>query len=155
LLVVGPIAGHYVADRFGLGDAFDVTWELARWLGAGFLVLLVCALVYKFLPDNKAPFRIFTTGALVGVVLWLLISFAFGTYLAYFNSYDATYGTLGGAIIFLTWLWLSNIALLIGAEVNNVLAHTRREKAEAYLADRALTHLDGENTSGESDDRHT
>ena len=90
-----------------------------------------------FLPDTDAPFRVFTPGAITGVILWLAISYAFGVYLGHFNSYEATYGALGTAIIFLTWLWLSNIALLFGAEINDVLADLRahEDPAAARLAD--------------------
>jgi membrane protein len=137
LLVIGPHIGHWFADRFGLGGAFDTAWGLGRWIGAGLLVMVVWAILYKFLPNTRAPFRIFTPGAVVGVLLWLGISYAFGIYLDHFNSYEATYGALGGGIIFLTWLWLSNIALLFGAEVNDVLADLRRHRSAAarQLAD--------------------
>lgn len=131
LLVVGPTVGHWLTDRFGLGDAFDVVWGIGRWLGAGVLVMFVWAVVYKFLPNTSAPLRIFTPGALVGVVLWLGVSLLFGVYLNYFDSYEATYGALGAGIIFLTWLWLSNIALLFGAEINDVLADFRKHESEA------------------------
>ena len=137
LLVVGPLAGHWLADRFGLGEAFDVSWGVVRWVGAGLLVMVVWAVLYKFLPNTNAPFRIFTPGAITGVLLWLGISYGFGVYLSHFNSYATTYGALGGGIIFLTWLWLSNIALLFGAEINDVLADMRRDRshAAAMLAD--------------------
>ncbi len=137
LLVVGPAAGHWLADRFGLGDAFDVAWNIGRWVGAGVLVMLVWAVMYKFLPNTNAPFRIFTPGAVIGVLLWLGISYGFGFYLGRFDSYTTTYGALGGGIIFLTWLWLSNVALLFGAEINDVLADMRRHTspAAAMLAD--------------------
>ncbi|HEY5920768.1 MAG TPA: YihY/virulence factor BrkB family protein [Kofleriaceae bacterium] len=131
LMFVGPHVGHYFADRFGLGAAFDVAWGIGRWVGAGLLVMLVWAVMYKFLANTDAPFRVFTPGAISGVVLWLGVSALFGLYLGHFNSYEATYGTLGGAIIFLTWLWLSNIAILFGAEVNDVLADFRRQKDPA------------------------
>lgn len=131
MLVVGPPLGHWVADRFGLGAAFDVAWGIGRWVGAGILVMLVWAILYKYLPNTSAPFRIFTPGAISGVVLWLLISYVFGLYLSHFNSYEATYGALGGAIIFLTWLWLSNVALLLGAEINDVLADFRKNESAA------------------------
>jgi membrane protein len=131
LLVVGPAAGHWFADRFGLGDAFDTAWSVGRWVGAGVLVMFVWAVVYKFLANTDAPFRVFTPGAFVGVILWLGISALFGVYLGHFNTYDATYGALGGAIIFLTWLWLSNMALLFGAEVNDVLADFRKHESDA------------------------
>jgi membrane protein len=125
LLVIGPAAGHWLADRFGLGHAFDLTWSIGRWLGAGLLILLVWAVVYKFLPNTHAPFQLFTPGAIVGVVLWLGISYGFGLYIGHFNSYTNTYGALGGAIIFLTWLWLSSMALLFGAEINDVIGQLR------------------------------
>lgn len=137
LLVVGPLLGHYVADRLGLGDAFDLAWGIGHWIGAGMLVMLVWALLYKFLPNTDAPLRVFTPGAFVGVMLWLGISYLFGLYLAQVSSYETTYGALGGAIAFLTWLWLSNIALLFGAEFNDVLADFRKDRsaASALLAD--------------------
>jgi len=137
LLVVGPWFGHQIADRFGLAGSFDTWWSVGRWVGAGILVMVIWAVIYKFLPDTHAPFRVFTPGAAIGVVLWLGISWLFGFYLGHFNSYEATYGALGGAIIFLTWLWLSNIALLFGAEINDVLADVRRHRSAAarQLAD--------------------
>lgn len=138
LLVAGPLAGHFIADRFGLGDAFDVVWGIGRWVGAGLLVMVVWAVLYKFLANTDAPFRIFTRGAVAGVIVWLGISALFGIYLSHFNSYEATYGTLGGAIIFLTWLWLSNMALLAGAEINDVYADMKAaegDEAAAALAD--------------------
>jgi membrane protein len=136
-LVAGPYLGHLLADQFGLGGAFDVAWGVLRWALAGVLVMTVWAILYKFLANTDAPFRIFTPGAIVGVLGWLGISALFGLYLGHFNSYEATYGTLGGAIIFLTWLWLSNITILVGAEVNDVLASMRADKdpAAAELAD--------------------
>jgi membrane protein len=140
LLVVGPVAGHWLADRFGLGPAFDVAWGIGRWVGAGLLVMLVWAVAYKFLPDTNAPFRIFTPGAITGVILWLGISYGFGLYLGYVNSYTTTYGALGGGIIFLTWLWLSNIALLFGAEINDVLADLRKNQSRAAAILSAETH---------------
>ena len=131
LLVVGPFVGHWFADRFGLGHAFDVAWGIGRWAGAGVLVMLVWAICYRFLADTDAPFRIFTPGAFVGVLLWIGISLLFGLYLGHFNSYEATYGALGTGIIFLTWLWLSNIAMLFGAELNDVLADFRKHDSAA------------------------
>ena len=134
LLVVGPIAGHWIADRFGLGGQFDLVWSIARWVGAGLLIMVLWAIAYKFLPDTDAPFRIFTPGAIAGVLLWLGISYVFGLYLGYVNSYTTTYGALGGGIIFLTWLWLSSITLLFGAEVNDVLADLRKDTSPAAAA---------------------
>ncbi|HSN28488.1 MAG TPA: YihY/virulence factor BrkB family protein, partial [Kofleriaceae bacterium] len=108
LLVAGPYVGAWLGERYGLGAQFDTIWNIGRWVGAGVLVMFVWAIAYKFLPNTDAPFRVFTPGAVIGVLLWLGISALFGLYLSHFNSYEATYGTLGGAIIFLTWPWLSN-----------------------------------------------
>ena len=137
LLVIGPTVGHWVTDRFGLGETFDQVWSIGRWVGAGVLVMFVWALVYKYLPNTDAPFHIFTPGAVIGVLAWLGLSALFGLYLQHFNSYEATYGALGGAIIFLLWLWLTNIVLLVGAEINDVIADLRapHSEAAAKLAD--------------------
>lgn len=131
LMFIGPYAGHFIADRFGLGGVFDVLWGIGRWVGAGVLVMVVWAVLYKFLANTDAPFRIFTPGAFAGVLLWLGVSALFGVYLQHFKSYETTYGALGGAIIFLTWLWLSNIAILFGAEVNDVVADFRKHEDPA------------------------
>jgi membrane protein len=147
LLVVGPVAGHWLADRFGLGGQFDVAWGIVRWVGAGLLVMVVWAVAYKFLPNTEAPFRIFTPGAIVGVLLWLGISYGFGLYLGYVNTYSTTYGALGGGIIFLTWLWLSSIALLFGAEINDVIADLRKDRSPAAAA-LAHDHHDGREDDG-------
>jgi membrane protein len=137
LLIIGPVAGGWVASHLGLEGAFATAWDVGRWVGAGILVMLVWAICYKFLANTDAPFRIFTPGAFIGVLIWLGISALFGLYLTHFNSYEATYGTLGGAIIFLTWLWFSNIALMVGAEINDVLADIKspHDAAAAQLAD--------------------
>jgi membrane protein len=126
MLTLGPLFGHYIADRFGLGPTFDIAWGIGRWIGAGLLMMFVWAILYRFLPDTDAPFRVLTPGAIAGVLLWIGISLLFGVYLSYFNRYDATYGALGSAIVFLFWLWLSNLALLVGAEFNDVLADFRK-----------------------------
>lgn len=131
LLVIGPYLGHWAMDQFGLGGTFDAVWSAGRWIGAGLLVMFVWALVYKWLPNTDAPFHVFTPGAVVGVLAWLGMSWLFGLYLQHFNSYETTYGALGGAIIFLLWLWLSNIMVLVGAEINDVLADMRAHKSVA------------------------
>jgi membrane protein len=144
LLFVGPFVGHFIADRVGLGRAFDVVWGFARWIGAGLLVLVVWAILYRFLSVTRTPFRVFTPGALCGVTLWLALSALFSLYLQHFGAYEATYGALGGVIIFLTWLWLSNIAVLLGAEINHVLAerdaHPPVQRAHAFRSSRPAPH---------------
>ncbi len=137
LLVIGPAFGHWAASRFGLAHTFDLAWSIARWVGAGLLVMFVWALVYRVLPNTNAPFHVFTPGAVIGVFAWLGMSALFGLYLQHFSSFESMYGALAGAIIFLFWLWLSNLMLLVGAEINDVLADMRapHSAAAAQLAD--------------------
>lgn len=132
LLVAGPMLGHVVADRLGLGSLFNIGWTVVRWTAAGLLVMVVWALAFRLLPDTDARFRIFTPGAIVGVVLWLVISQLFGLYLDHVASYGAIYGALGSVVIFLTWLWLSSMSLLFAAEVNAVLADLRGSRAAPH-----------------------
>jgi len=127
LLVLGPMLGDVIANRLELGRGFDIGWTVGRWTAAALLVMVVWAMAFRFLPDTDAPFRIFTPGAFVGVVLWLAISRLFALYLDHFTSYSSIYGALGGAVILLTWLWLSAMALLFAAEINAVLAELRSE----------------------------
>jgi membrane protein len=121
LLVAGPAAGHWLMDRFGLGGAFDTFWTIGRWIGAALLLMLIWALLYRFLPDSRAPLRVFTPGAAVGVLLWIGVSLLFALYVQNFGKYDKTYGALGAVMVFLTWLWLSNMAMIAGAEVDDAI----------------------------------
>jgi membrane protein len=127
LLAAGASLGH----ALGFGHAFDTAWTVVTWVIAAVLVMLVWALLYKWLPDTDAPFRIFTPGAVTGVVLWFGVTQVFGVYLDRFASYEKTYGAVATVVVFLTWLWLSNLALLLGAEVNDVLADVRARTSPA------------------------
>jgi membrane protein len=121
LLLFGPTIGHAVADRYHLGATFDTLWETGRWIGAGALMTFVWALRYRLLPNHHAPLRIFTPGAIIGVLLWVGVSRAMTYFVSTFTDFEATYGALASAVTFLLWLWLSNLALLIGAEITDVL----------------------------------
>jgi membrane protein len=132
LLVAGPLVGHWLAASADIGD-LGIAVTVVCWACAGLAVMMIWALLYRFLPDTDAPLRIFTPGAAIGVTLWLAASVGFGVYLGHFNHYEATYGALGGAIIFLTWLWLSNIALFVGAEIDAVLAELRVQNRPAAV----------------------
>lgn len=131
LLVIGPAVGGALADRLGLGAAFDPAWTIGRWVGAVLLVMVVWAMLYSWLPNVHVPFRIITPGAVVGVTLWLLATQLFALYVRRFGDFEATYGALGAVIVFMTWLWISNLAILFGAEVNDALAQFRRDRSEA------------------------
>jgi membrane protein len=102
-----------------LGGEATSAWRIARWPGALASALLVFSYIYYVTPDVRQPaFRWITPGALAGVTVWLAASAAFSDYLANFKSFNVTYGSFAAAIILLVWLWLTNVALLFGAEVN-------------------------------------
>jgi membrane protein len=102
-----------------LGPATASVWRIVRWPGAFASALLVFSFIYYVTPDvQQRAFRWITPGALVGVAMWLAASAAFSAYLANFKSLNVTYGSFAAAIILLVWLWLTNVALMLGAEVN-------------------------------------
>ncbi|MGO8907127.1 MAG: YihY/virulence factor BrkB family protein [Solirubrobacteraceae bacterium] len=116
-LVLMFAGGHIARELLGVGAA--TVWRIVRWPGACASALLVFSFIYYVTPDVKQrTFRWIMPGALVGVALWLAASAAFSGYLANFKSFNVTYGSFAAAIILLVWLWLTNVALLFGAEVN-------------------------------------
>jgi membrane protein len=116
--------GGVVRDLFGPGAA--TVWRIGRWPAALLTALLVFSFLYFVTPDvEQRAFRWITPGVAVGVTLWLLASAAFSVFLAHFSSFNVTYGSFAAAIILLIWLWLTNVALLFGAEVN---AEIERQK---------------------------
>jgi membrane protein len=101
-----------------LGPAAASVWRIVRWPGAFASALLVFSFLYYFTPDVQRRAGPITPGAVVGVAAWVAASAAFSSYLANFKSFNVTYGSFAAAIILLVWLWLTNVALLFGAEVN-------------------------------------
>ena len=136
LLVVGPQIGEVVTGYFGLGNAFDIVWSIARWPAALLFLVLTVALIYYFAPDAGQPFRWITPGGFIGVFLWILASLAFRFYLSTdFNSYSATYGSIGAVIILLLYLYISSLAILFGAELNATLVRMKQELSGKEILD--------------------
>jgi membrane protein len=120
LVLYGHDLADAVAGRFGLGEAFALAWKVIQWPIVLAFVLLAFALIYYFAPDARdQDWKWITPGAFIGVVLWLLISFAFKAYLSFFNSYSATYGSLGAVIILMLWFYFTGVAILVGGEINS------------------------------------
>jgi len=128
LLVVGPALGGWAAEQVGGGALFATAWSVGRWVGAALVVMTIWSLLYRFLPNTREPMRVFTPGAVAAVVVWIGISLLFELYVNRLDSFERTYGALGAVLIFLTWLWLSNIVMLGGAEVNDALHRSRRRR---------------------------
>ncbi|CAM3170940.1 YihY/virulence factor BrkB family protein [Nocardioides dubius] len=129
-LVVTGAAAEAVGDAIGLGDAAITVWSIAKWPVMLAVVVLIVALLYYVTPNVQQPrFRWVSVGAVLAIVTWALASAGFGLYVAGFSSYDKTYGSLAGAIVFLLWLWITNLALLFGAELDAELERGRELQA--------------------------
>jgi membrane protein len=132
LVLYGGKIGEVIATQVGLGDVFKVAWEVLQWpvtIGAMFFSFSV---VYYFGPSVRGHWHWVTPGAALGVATWLLASIGFRVYLKFFNSYSATYGSLGAVIILLLWLYITGAAILMGAELNSVIEDA--DKATALQA---------------------
>jgi membrane protein len=114
----------------GIGSTAVTVWEIIKWPVLLLIVSVMISILYWASPNVKQPgFRWITPGGILAVVLWVIASVAFAFYVANFGSYNETYGTLAGVIIFLVWLWISNIAILLGAEFNAELERQRQIEA--------------------------
>jgi membrane protein len=118
LVLTGPIV-QAIADPVGLSSTAVDVWNIAKWPAMAVLFILMVDLLYYASPNVKLRgFRWVTPGSLVAIVVWAIASAAFALYVANFGSYDKTYGTLSGLIALLVWLWISNLAILFGHQLN-------------------------------------
>jgi membrane protein len=137
LVLTGPVAEE-VGDAVGLGSTAVLVFNIAKWPVIALVVVGIVALLYYFTPNVRQPkFRWLSIGAVLAIVTWALASAAFGFYVANFSSYDKTYGALAGVIVFLLWLWITNLALLFGAELDAELERGR-ELASGIAAEESI-----------------
>lgn len=148
VVLTGPIANQ-VGKAFGIGSTAVTVWEIAKWPALLVIVSVMFSLLYKASPNVKQPsFRVISAGGVLAVLLWLIASGLFAVYVGFSGSYNKTYGTLATVIIFLVWLWLSNVAILLGAEFNAELQRERAiragmpEDVEPYLEVRDTRKID-------------
>lgn len=130
LMVLGPKIGETVADWIGLGQVFSLVWNIVSIPLVMILVTLGIALVYYLAPNAEQRWRWVTPGSVVALAVWLAASFGLRFYVTNFANYSATYGSIGGVILLMLWLYLSGIALLLGAEVNAEIEHAAAERGE-------------------------
>ncbi|MCR5976652.1 YihY family inner membrane protein [Gordonia jinghuaiqii] len=129
LAVSGPIA-QSIGDAIGLGSTALTVWNIVRWPVVLVFVIVIVALLYWATPNVKQPkFRWISAGAVLAIITWILASALFALYVSNFGSYNKTYGALAGVIVFLLWLWLTNLALLFGAEFDAELERGRELQA--------------------------
>jgi membrane protein len=123
LIVIGPTLAEHLASSLGLGPVFEWAWKILQWPLAFGLVSIAVGLVYYFAPDAEQDWAWITPGAVIGTLLWVLVSLALKVYVANFTDYNATYGAVGGVIVLLLWFYLSGLAVLVGAELNAEIEH--------------------------------
>jgi membrane protein len=129
-LALSGKAADAVGKAVGLGSTVVLVWNIAKWPLLLGVVVLIVALLYYATPNVKQPkFRWMSVGAFVAIVVWVIASAAFGFYVSNFSSYNKTYGSLAGVVVFLLWLWLTNLALLFGAELDAELERGRQLQA--------------------------
>jgi membrane protein len=118
LVVSGPVAKS-VGSAVGLGDMAVTVFNIAKWPAMLIVVMVMLAILYYAAPNAKQPgFKWISPGSIVAVVIWVIASAAFAFYVATFASYNKTYGALAGVVVFLVWMWITNLAVLFGAELN-------------------------------------
>jgi membrane protein len=148
VVVTGGVA-EWLGDALGLGSTVVTVWGIAKWPVLAVLVSLAIALLYWASPNVRQPgFRWLTPGSALAVLMWVVVSLGFAFYVANFASYNKVYGSLAGVVVFLVWMWLSNLAVLFGAEFDAELTRERQiegghpESAEPFLEPRDTRTLD-------------
>jgi membrane protein len=127
IVATGPVA-EAVGSAIGVSDTFVTVWDYAKWPVLVGIVTLMLAILYYASPNAKVGrFKFITVGAVVAVLVWIVASLAFAFYVSNFGSYDKTYGSLAGVVVFLVWLWITNVAILVGAQLN-----AERERDEQF-----------------------
>jgi membrane protein len=150
LMFYGNRIAEWISSRYGFGISFAAAWTILQWLFVLVFVFLAFVLIYYFAPDlHQQQLRWLTPGATVGVCLWLLVSFLFGSYLNFYNTYSVVYGSLGAVIILMLWFYLTGVTILIGGEVNAII-----EQAAARAGDPEAK-APGEKVPDESVTGHT
>jgi membrane protein len=130
VVVTGSLARR-AGNGLGIGSAAVTTWDIAKWPVLVIIVSIMFGILYWASPNARQGFRWVFPGGLLAVILWLIASALFALYVANFAHYNKVYGSLGGIIIFLIWMWISNIAILFGAEFNAELIRGRAIAAGA------------------------
>jgi len=138
VVVTGGLADQ-VGKLLGLGHTAVQVWDIAKWPVLVALVAIMVAILYWASPNVKQPgFRWISPGSILAVAIWIVASAAFAFYVANFGSYNKTYGSLAGVIIFLVWMWISNVAILLGAEFDAELTRGREIEAGRSSGDPIL-----------------
>ena len=129
VVITGPLA-EKVGDVVGAGETAVTIWDIAKWPVIALCVITLISVLFWSTPNVRQPgFRWITPGSVAAVVLWVIASALFAFYVSNFSSYNATYGSIASVIVFLVWLWITNLAILFGAELNAEVERQRELEA--------------------------
>lgn len=127
LFLLGSRAGAWLANRVGIAPELALVGSWLRWPSTALVIMLVAALIFYWLPDVEQDFKFITPGSVTSALLWLVSTWGFTQYADHASSFNVTYGSLGGAVVLLTWLYLSALVFILGGEVNAVIEHASPE----------------------------
>jgi membrane protein len=152
LFLLGGRLGEWIAQHLHALNAYHAVWFWLRWPFIAALVMLVLALCYWRLPAVRHRYSFLSPGALIASVLWLLTTWGFTQYVEHFGTYNVTYGSIGGVIVLLLWLYLTGLIFILGGEVNAILEQANAEaaRAEGRPPPIETPHLKGEVEGGGS-----
>ena len=137
LVLYGPTIGRWIADLMGFGVAFTWLWNVMQWPVIAGLMLIVVAAIYHICPDRRYKrWRWVTPGSLFAVLMWLLVSLGFKTYVDNFGDYNKVYGSIAGVIVLMLWFYWSGMVLLLGGEINSEIEAAAEQKAASSEARR-------------------
>ncbi len=127
----GGTGAEWLGNRVNAGPVFILVWKVIQWGIVAFALLFAFALLYYFGPNLRDQhWEWVTPGSIIGFVLWLAVSLGLKVYISHFNTYSATYGSLGAIIILLLWFYITGMALLLGAEINSEIEHAAAEHGD-------------------------
>ncbi|WP_224248999.1 YihY/virulence factor BrkB family protein [Hyalangium gracile] len=127
VFLLGGKVGEWLAERLHVETIFYLVWSWLRWPFTAALVMLMLALCYYVLPDVKQRFKYITPGSVIGTVLWLGSTWGFTQYVEHFGKYNVTYGSIGGVVVLLLWLYITGLIFIVGGELNAILEHASRD----------------------------
>jgi membrane protein len=131
LLAAGGSVGLWAARYLHIADEYVIVLRWIRWPIIAIMITFGAALSYYVLPDVEQKFKFITPGSVVGTLVWFLTSWAFGTYVSHFGTYNVTYGSIGGVIVLLTWLFITGFILLMGGEINALIEQAAADGKQA------------------------
>jgi membrane protein len=126
-IALGAHASFWIANHLHLHTIWAFIWTYVRYPITAIGIMFDIAVLYYFLPDVKQEWRFITPGSVLGTVLWMAASYGFTVYVEHFGSYDKTYGSIGGVMVMMTWLYLTGLIFIVGGEVNAILEHASAE----------------------------